>query len=611
MPATGPHDDLAAATPALSFYGLIASARNSLVAACVSAVLSAALSVLVFWLLYRISWQFMAVRPDLQAVWPLLQCLLAVLVLRWVLMALSHMLAHRGAFAVSHRLQRDMARRLGAVPLSFFAGRGKGSLRRTLSDDVSALEGFFAHLLPDAVASVSVPLLALALLFYADWHLALAALLPLPLALLGQVALIRRASQRIVQWNALQQRIADQIGEYVRGIHVIKSFGLAAHSFGALAVAIQAAAAWVADFARNSAAGWVVFAALLSTNLILVAPLGAWLLMQGQLSQSTYVLFLLVAPVVLQPLLRLSFAMSEQVHRRAALDRINALLNAPLLSQPPPVALPTAPLAIEFIDVQHQYAERKALAGVSFAVTPGSLTAIVGASGSGKSSLLQLLPRLYDYAAGNVRVGGMDLRDWPLDALQAQIAMVFQEVFLFHGSVADNLRLACPDASDAQLEEVARAACAHEFIMALPRGYATPLGERGINLSGGQRQRLSIARALLKDAPILLLDEATASVDAESEAAIQQGLTRLCRGRTVLMVAHRLHTVMHADQIIVLALGRVAGQGRHADLLRHCAPYQQLWHDHESARGWSLGREHRPSDTPRAIVQLDTREAMP
>ena len=609
MPATGPHGDPSSAPPPLSFYRLIADARNSLLCACISAVLSAALSVLPFWLLYQII-LLLTPQPDLQALWPLVQWLVAVLVLRWTLMALSHVLAHHGAFAIRHRLQHDMAARLGTVPLSFFSGRGSGSLRRTLSDDVSALEGFFAHLLPDAVAAASVPLLALALLFYADWRLALAALLPLPLALLGQLRLMRRASQRMLQWQALQQRIADQIGEYVRGIPVIKTFGLAAHCFGTLATTVQAGAGWVADFARSSAAGWVVFTALLSANLVLVAPLGAWLLLQAQLALPTYVLFLLVAPVVLQPLLRLNFALSEQAHRRAALGRINALLNAAQLSQPSPVALPTAPLTLEFIDVQHRYGERTALAGVSFKVAAASLTAVVGASGSGKSSLLRLLPRLYDYAAGSVRVGGIELRDWPLDALLAQIAMVFQEVFLFHGSVADNLRLARPEASAAQLEEVARAACAHDFIMALPQGYDTPLGERGVNLSGGQRQRLSIARALLKDAPILLLDEATASIDADNEAAIQQGLTRLCRGRTVLMVAHRLRTVMHADQIIVMAAGRVAGQGRHADLLHHCAAYQQLWHDHESARGWSLGCAHSPSDTPRAIVQLDVRTAL-
>ena len=216
------------------------------------------------------------------------------------------------------------------------------------------------------------------------------------------------------------------------------------------------------------------------------------------------------------------------------------------------------------------------------------LADMLGASGAGKSSLLRLLARLDDSVAGSVCVGGVDVRAWPLDALLAQIAIVFQEVFLLRGSVADNLRLARPNASDAQLQAVARAAGAHDFISALPQGYATLLGEHGARLSGGQRQRLSIARALLKDAPILLLDEACASVDVDNEVLIQQSLSRLCQGRTVLMIAHRLHTVMHADQIIVMERGCMVGQGRHDNLLRHCKTYQQLWHDHEHARGWAL-----------------------
>jgi ATP-binding cassette subfamily B protein len=235
---------------------------------------------------------------------------------------------------------------------------------------------------------------------------------------------------------------------------------------------------------------------------------------------------------------------------------------------------------------------------VSFRAEAGSLTALVGASGSGKSTLVRLLPRLYEYESGSVRVGGLDVRDWPLDALLSRIGIVFQEVFLFHGTVAENLRLARPAATQDELEAAAHAARAHDFIMALPQGYDTPLGERGARLSGGERQRLSIARALLKNAPILLLDEATASIDAENEAAIQAALQTLCRDRTVLMIAHRLRTVMHADRIVVLDAGRVAGIGRHDDLLRECAVYRKLWNDHEAARDWALD-VHAHTDTVR------------
>jgi len=571
-----------------SFSDLAWRAARQLAWACGAAVLSAALSVLPFWLLYRIAVALFAQTPDLSTVWRLAGWTLALLALRWALMAVSHVLAHKGAFAVQLRLQLGMAHRLGEVPLSFFSGRGSGSLRRTVTDDVSSLEGFLAHMLPDAVASTTVPLAALALLFATDWRLALASLTPLPLALAAQVMLMRRAAVRMREWSALQKRIANQMGEYVRGIAVVKTFGRDAHSFGELAASVRGAATWVEDYAKASSAGWVLFTSLLSASLVPVAPLGAWFHLQGSLDLPTYLLFLLMAPVVLMPLLRLTFALGEQLQRAESLDRINGVLAAQRLSVNPTGNPPEGSLALEFEHVSHHYGERLALDGVSLHCPAGSLTALVGASGSGKTTLLRLLPRLYECDAGVVRVGGRDIRDWPMDDLLGRMGIVFQEVFLFHGSVADNLRMARPEASHAELERAARAAQAHEFIMAMPQGYDTLIGERGIRLSGGERQRLSIARALLKNAPILLLDEATASVDAENTALIQQALDTLCQGRTVLMIAHRLHTVMHADNIVVLQLGKVVGQGRHAALLRECTAYQRLWHDHETVRDWSL-----------------------
>ena len=582
------------------FGSLLRAGSWPLGLAIATAIASAALSIAPFWLISLIAVELLSAQPDMAAVWQLAWWTLGLLALRWVLMAASHVLAHTGAFAIQQRLRLAMARRLGEVPLSFFAARGSGSLRRTLTDDVSGLEGFFAHLLPDAVAAATVPLAALALLFAADWRLALAALSPLPLALFAQWWWMRGMGKRMGEWSNLQKRIANQVGEYVRGVHVVKSFGLAARSFGELAAAVGGAVAWVEGYAKARAGGWVLFTGLLSANLIAVAPLGAWLHARGSLDLATYVLFLLVAPAVLAPLLRLTFALGEQFQRAEAMGRINEVLQAQPLAEPEPAGagVPEGALDIACADLHHRYGERLALDGVTFQARAGQLTALVGPSGSGKSTLAKLAARLYEFESGSLRIGGVDVREWPLDALLARVGIVFQEVFLFHGTVRENLRMARPDASDGQVEAAARAACAHEFIVALPQGYDTPLGERGARLSGGERQRLSIARALLKDAPILLLDEATASVDAENEALIQQALDALCRGRTVLMIGHRLHTVMRADHIVVMDSGRVAGQGTHDALLRDCPTYQCLWRDHEQARDWSLGGPGRPEAQP-------------
>lgn len=570
------------------FASLVRHSPGLLGLSVATAVLSAALSVAPFWLIYRMALEWLAPAPDLAHVRRLAGWTLAALALRWAAMAASHILAHRGAFSIQHRLRLALARKLGRVPLSSFAARGRGGLRRVLTDDVNGLEGFLAHMLPDAVAAAVVPLAALAVLFGVDWRLALAAVAPLPAALAAQAILMRQAARGAGRWNALQREIADQVGEYVRGVQVVKSFGLDARSFSRLAVAIRGSADWVAQYARASARGWQLYVGLLSSNLLLVAPLGAWLHARGTLDIPTLFLFLLLAPAVLQPLLRLTFALGEQSQRAQALANINAVLAEPALADKADGPVPTGPLHIEYDAVSHRYGERLALDGVSLRAEAGRLTALVGASGSGKSTLARLLPRLYDVSAGAVRVGGRDVRDWPLDALLSQVSVVFQDVFLFHGTIADNLRLARADASAAQLESAARAAGAHGFIMALPDGYQTCIGERGARLSGGERQRLSIARALLKDAPILLLDEATSSIDAENEALVQDALSGLCRGRTVLMIAHRLHTVMQADHIVVMAHGRVAGQGTHEALLAGCAAYRELWRDHQDARDWRL-----------------------
>lgn len=572
----------------LAFAELVLLAPWLLGLAILCALLSAALSIAPLWLLYLITRELFSAVPQMAVIWRLGEWALGLLCCRWVLMALSHVLAHAGAFSIQDKLRRRMVRRLGEVPMSFFAGRGSGSLRRTLTDDVNWLEGYFAHMLPDLVAAAAVPVMAAMLLFAVDWRLALAALAPLPMALLAQWWVMRGGRVRMREWSALQTRIANLVGEYVRGIYVVKSFGQDARSFGQLAAAVKGAAAWVAGYARDSAAGWVLFTGLLTANLALVAPIGAWLHARGSLDIVTYVLFLLVSPAVLAPLLRLTFALGEQAQREEALARINDVLTAPVLVEPEWGTLPTGPLDIEFDEVGYCYGARVALQSVSLCAQAGRVTALVGPSGSGKSTLVKLVARLYDVDKGTLRVGGLDVRQWPLDALLERIGLVFQDVFLVNGTVKENLALARPRATAAEIEQAAVQACAHDFIMALPQGYDTPLGDRGARLSGGERQRLSIARALLKNSPILLLDEATASVDAENATLIQQALDRVCKGRTVLVVAHHLQTIVGADHIVVLDGGMVAGQGAYTALLEACPVFRRLHEDQARARRWSM-----------------------
>jgi len=567
----------------ITFTNLLRLSPLALGFSIVSAIFSSALSIIPFYLIYLIVIELLKETPDNTRIGFLALGVLGLFLLRWLMMALSHIGAHWGAFTLIYRLRLALSQQLKQVPLSFFSKQGSGSLRRTISDDTGSLEGFYAHMLPDTVSAATVPILTLILLFYTDWRLALAVVAPLPLALLAQWWwMARTMTERMNQWADLQKAIANRMGEYVRSIPVIKSFGLDARSFTDLESQVRGAVEWVDDYAKTSTGGFVIFSGLLRSSLVLVVPLGAFLYLQDSLDLATYILFLLVSPLVLEPLLRLMFAWHELLHNIKAFERINEILTAETLQSKPlkqhlPASLET--LDIECRQLHYHYEERTALRDISFSAKSGTLTALVGPSGSGKSTILRLIARLDDYDQGTISVAGLDIRDWPLDTLLDKIAIVFQDVFLFNGTVRDNLKLAAPDATDEEIRSACQQAQACEFINSLPLGLDTPLGEDGGGLSGGERQRLSLARAFLKNAPILLLDEATASLDAKNEQGIRQAIAQLCKNRTVLMICHNLHSSVAADQILVIEEGHLIAQGRHEDLLRHCDLYQTLWQD--------------------------------
>ena len=325
-------------------------------------------------------------------------------------------------------------------------------------------------------------------------------------------------------------------------------------------------------------------------------------------------LFIVLGPQVLSAFLRLTYAGGDLMRISEGLQRINAILDSPELDARGATGSAGLPAdnGLSLEGVGFSYDGRAILQDLNLQIPAAQITALVGPSGAGKTTVARLVARLWDVDAGSVRLGGVDLRDMPLDALLDRVSLVFQEVFLFAGSVADNLRLACPDATDAQLQEAARLARAHEFICQLPQGYDTVLGERGARLSGGERQRLSIARALLKQAPILVLDEATAFADPENEALIQDALAEVFRGRTVLVIAHRLATVVDADRIVVLDQGRVVDQGRHAELRARCPLYQRLWADQQEAAHWEIGAAaQRQYRSPQAPLPSLSRETLP
>lgn len=577
-----------------TFLGLLRFSRFTTSSAIITAIFAAALSIAPFYVIYLIAVELIKPDTNVTKIWYLAGLATGLLLLRWVCVALSDMLAHKGAFTILFNLRLLAAHKLGEVPLSFFSKHRSGSMRRTLYDDIDSLESLYAHILPSLVSAPIVSLSALVVLFYADWRLSLVVLVLLPFAFLAQWWMTHGIADQMHEWVGLQQKIASEVSEFIRGVHVIKSFGLDARSFGQLSLTIHNAVDWACDFSSKVTRSFVTFAILLRSNIILVAPVGGVLYVNGNLDLATYLLFLLVSPLVLEPLLGLTNAFHEKITHNEALEHINEILTAKPLADNSGVKVPEGPYDIVFDNVCHSYDERVeklAVDHVSFTAKAGEVTALVGSSGSGKSTLVKLVARLYEFNSGDLSVGGLDVRKWPLDALLDKIGIVFQDVVLLYGTVSENLRIAKPDATDDELKEACRLARADDFIAALPQGYETVLNERGSQLSGGERQRLSIARAFLKNAPILLLDEPTSSLDAKNENLIHEALGALYQNRTVLVVGHNLQNLVHADTLVVLDHGHVKGMGKHSDLLKNCPTYQHLWHDQLEAVDWSLGQD--------------------
>lgn len=511
----------------------------------------------------------------------------AGLMLGWICTGVALWLTHIADHRLQASLRRALVAKLGAVPLGWYSDKTSGQVRKAVQDDLDDLHHLTAHHDVEWVGALVLPIAGVAYLVWLDWRLALLAVSTLPIYLTAYAWMMRGFGEKMVQLDASFAKVSAAIVEFVHGIAVVKAFGQTGRAHRAYQDAVgefsERYGGWVRPLLRLEA----LTSMALSVPVIMLVSLagGTWMIARGWIAPIDLFAEVLVAVAIPQTLLALNQSMTAQRRAVAAAQRVAELLAAPGL----PIAEKTRPpegRGIEFDNVSFGYdLGQPVLADIRLHCRPGTVTALVGASGAGKSTLAKLVPRFYDVASGAVRIGGVDVREIAPRVLYRQVGFVLQDVQLVHGSVADNLRLGRPDASDAHMIEAAQAARIHDRILALPRGYDSVVGEDAV-FSGGEAQRVSIARSLLADTPILILDEATAHADPESEAQIQDALSAVARGRTVLVIAHRLASITGADQIVVLDRGRIAERGTHISLLAANGLYARMWRaahdgDHE------------------------------
>ena len=510
-----------------------------------------------------------------------------------VLTFASLMLSHIAAFNILYEIRMQLAQKMVRLPLGFFSRRASGELKKIMSDDVERIELFIAHHIPDIVTALLFPLILVSYMFAVDWRLAIVVLAVLAVAfyVMGRIYTgkkIREVSKRYVETLG---RMNASIVEYIRGIQVVKTFTESTNAYRKLNDDIKEYRKFANEVNVQYQPTYVGFLTILSSALLFIIPVAVWLLV-GSASYATFVpvllMFLFFGVAVFFPVLKLLWIGSFLNQNNMGVQKIDDILYMDEIEEPD---IPRHPkdASVEFRNVSFAYDTTPILKAISFISHPGTITALVGPSGAGKSTVAMLTARFWDVQSGEILIGGVPVKEISTSVLMDNVAFVFQDNMLFFDTIEENIRMGNKTAI---FEEVARAACAaqcHEFIESLPNGYQTLVGEGGIYLSGGEAQRIALARAILKDSPIILLDEATAFADPENEGKILEAFSHLIKGKTVLVIAHRLSTITNADRILYIDKGVIAEEGTHEELLVIQGQYAHMWKTYNRAKRWTIG----------------------
>lgn len=567
----------------------IAGQRKGLLfTSCILAVLHSVLSLVPYALVFYIIKELTKRVPDFSLTYSYVSYAIGAILISMLAFFLSGVLSHIAAFNILYGLRKTLTNKVGVLPMGYLSHRNSGAFKKIISDDVERIETFVAHQIPDFVKAVALPLLTISYLFKEDWRLALISCLPLVVLALIMPLMLGKKNQHLTEkYHHSLEELSSGIVEYVRAMPVMKIFQQSAETFEKYGKKVYTFHRFVSDWIRHSSAPFAIFMSFASNAMLPVLALGLYLYFRQGVSLPTLLLFLILGTGYMRPLFVMSNMVMQLQLIEQGVQQIDAILTQPILPEGKTSEQPQNH-DICFDQVSFAYeADRYVLEDISFTAKEGTITALVGPSGAGKSTVGQLLSRFWDVTKGRITIGGIDIREFPTEVLMRQVSFVFQESFMFQQTMYENIRMGMDKTKD-EVIAAAKAAQLHDFIMSLPQGYETRFGQSGVHLSGGEQQRFQLARAILKDAPILVLDEATAFADPENEHKIQEAFAQLIRGKTVLVIAHRLSTITTADQIIVFEKGHINAVGTHNELLEHSPLYKRMWDAHNRAKEWKL-----------------------
>ena len=511
-----------------------------------------------------------------------------VMAIFWILRVLFHTLStktsHKTTFKLIGNVRIALVDKLSRLPLGTVQGMPSGALKNIICERTDSMEPTLAHVVPEFTANLCAPIMLFIYILTVDWRIALLSLATLPVAGIAMVWMLKDSSVRFQRTQDTTKDLNDTAVEYIGGIEVIKAFGKVQSSYQRFADAARKNSNSFIDWMYSCIVPFSLSMVIAPATLLAVLPIGAIFTMHGSLSLTDFIMTVILSCGLITPLITV-MSYSDDVTKATSIFReINNILELPELKRPDTSITLPENHNITLQNVHFGYGDKEILHGIDLNIPDDSVLALVGPSGGGKSTIARLIASLWDVKNGSIKIGGVDIRDMSISDYNTQIAYVSQDSFLFDISVRENIRMGRPSATDAEVEEVSKKSGCYDFIMDLENGFDTVADGSGTHLSGGERQRISIARAMMKNAPILILDEATAYTDPENEAIIQKSVSELSKGKTLIVIAHRLSTIIDSDQIVVINAGNVEAKGTHTELLESCELYRNMWDAHVYAK---------------------------